>query len=106
MSEPWGTFCEVFGITSRNRVLEFFLESEDADYSIDDVAEQTCLDELATARTIFILVKEELLVLSRISNHTQLYQLNMDHELVKQLKKEFETLLNELVKGHSIKLSS
>ncbi len=98
----WGTFSEVFGITPRNRILECFLESEDVDYSINDLAEQSGLDKIATARMIATLVKEGLVKLSRMVNQVQFFQLTLDYEEVKKLRKEFEILLDEVVKEYSV----
>ena len=34
----WGAFATMFGATPRNRILEFFLETRELDFSIGDVA--------------------------------------------------------------------
>lgn len=38
MENTHGEFCEIFGLTPRNRIIEFFLEMRGLDFSIGDVA--------------------------------------------------------------------
>ena len=35
-----GAFCEVYGVTIRNRVIEYLLENQDIDFAIGDMAKE------------------------------------------------------------------
>ena len=59
MENKYGEFCEIFGITPRNRIIEFFLEMRGLDFSIGDVAKETELNRATTYNTIEELTKAE-----------------------------------------------
>ena len=54
-----GAFCILFGATPRNRIIEFFLESRDLDYSIRDIVKETGLNRATTYNTMKSLIKEK-----------------------------------------------
>jgi len=88
-----GEFCEIFGLTPRNRIIEFFLEMRGLDFSIGDVARETGLNRATTYNTIEELVKAKYLILTRKVSGAQLYILNVEKEEVKILINTFNTIL-------------
>ena len=88
-----GEFCEIFGLTPRNRIIEFFLEMRGLDFSIGDVARETGLNRATTYNTIEELEKAKYLIPTRKVSGAQLYILNVEKEEVKILINTFNTIL-------------
>lgn len=99
---PWGVFCDVFGASARNRVLEIFLEGPGVDNGLGNIAEETELSRAAVYNVIDSLLEQGLVVPTRKIGKTQLYKLNLGKEEVKVLVKAFDLSLkaieNELEK--------
>ena len=96
----WGRFCDVFGATPRNRILEFFLEMRELDFPIGEVAQETNLSR-ATAYAAFEgLLEEGYLIYSRKVSGGQLYKLDIHNEEVKMLVYSFNFVLQGIVQQH------
>ncbi len=96
--KPWGTFCDVFGPTARNRVLEIFLEGPGVDNGLGNIAEESGLSRAAVYVIIEELLEQRLVVPSRKVGRTQLYKLDMNKEEVKALLKAFDLTLKLVAK--------
>jgi len=101
--ENIGEFAKVFGPTPRIRVLEFFLECRELDFSIGDVAEETGLNR-ATAYTIMAeLVSAGIVVPTRKVSGAQLYKLNKGKQEVEILISAFNAVLEKIANEYSKK---
>ena len=96
-----GELCKIFGITPRNRILEFFLEMRELDFGIGDVARETGLNRATTYNTVEELIRQEIIVPTRKLGNTQLYKLNLYKPEVRALVEAFNVLLENIVKENS-----
>ncbi len=101
--ENWGSFCEIFGINPRNRVLEFFLEMKELDFTAGDIAKETGLNRATTYNIIEELVGQQVLVPTRKVSGGQLYKLNAGKNEVKILIEVFNLVLKRTVEGYGRK---
>ena len=95
-NDLWGEFCNIFGATPRNRILEFFLEMRELDLAIGDVAEEIGLNKATTYNTVEELIEEEFIVPTRKVGKIQLYRLNIPKPEVKLLIATFNNVLKTL----------
>jgi len=101
LADP-GMFCEVFGDTPRNRILEFFLAMRDVDYGIADVARNLEMNKVTAYNVTKELIKKEILVPYRILGRTQTYKLNKKNKIVKIMLKAFDMLIDLIAKEHMV----
>jgi Fe2+ or Zn2+ uptake regulation protein len=97
-----GIFCEMFGTSVRNRVLEFLLEMRELDFGAGDIAEETGLSRASVYNMVECLLKEGYVVESRIVSGAQLYGLNKKEKKVKVLILVFNLLLKTFIEGKSL----
>lgn len=97
----WGEFCNIFGPTPRNRVLEYFLESRELDHSASDVVKETGLNRSTAYLILEDLLNEKIFVPTRVIGKTQLYKLNMEEKKVIALIRAFDELLKGIVEEHT-----
>jgi len=97
--EEWGEFCNLFGSTPRNRILEFFLEMRSMDYGLGDVAQETGLNRTTTYNTMEELLKSKLITPTRKLGRTQLYGINMKNPEVKVLIKVMDNVIEHIAAG-------
>ncbi len=95
-NEEEGVFCEVFGRSPRNHIIEFFLEMRNTDYGIADVAKLLKINRATTYNTARDLIKQKILAPKRIIGKTQTYVLNKEDPRVKALIKTFDNLLRNV----------
>ncbi len=100
----WGEFATIFGATPRNRILEFFLETRELDFSIGDVAKETGLNRATTYNTMEELLASGLIKATRKVSGGQLYQLHTDKKEVKVLIEMFNLLLDKIAEKHKEKI--
>ncbi len=98
--QEWGEFCEIFGVTPRNRIIEFFLQMRELDFPIGDVAKETGLNRATTYNTIEELVKNGIIVPTRKVSGGQLYGLNLKKKEVKLLIEVFNMILSKIAKEY------
>lgn len=98
-----GIFCEVYGDSLRNRVLEYMLELGELDFAAGDVARELEISRPKVYQIIDELERQNILMRSRIVSGTQLYVLNNNLFLVKILKKSFRDCLKAAVENSSSK---
>lgn len=72
----YGAFCEVYGKSLRNLMLEFMLENKGLDFSVGDIAEELSISRPKAYQIIKEIEKEGIAKKSRIVSGTQLYILN------------------------------
>ena len=100
----WGAYCEKFGATPRNRVLEIFLTLRTLPLSVDDVAEETGLSKTTTSKMIEGMIKKEYILATRVFRGKQLYQLNKENKDVELFLKAYNAVLDEIVEEYSEKV--
>jgi hypothetical protein len=98
--EP-GCFCETYGITIENRVLELILISGETDWAIGDVAWELKISRPKAYEVIGNFEKRRIVKKSRIVGRTQLYTLNKDSPLSKIYLRNFKECLNMVVEEYT-----
>ncbi len=88
--KPWGMFCDLFGGTPRNRVLEIFLEGREIDNSLGNIAEEGNMNRATVYNMARELLKQKVITPTRKVSKTQLYKLNMKNPDVNALVKVFD----------------
>lgn len=101
-----GEYCEVYGITTENQVLEYLLSCEYGDFAVGDTAELSGISRPKTYEIIKEFLKKNYVVKSRVIGKTQLYKLNKDNPIVKIFLRNFDECLNMVVARYSTKKSS
>jgi len=98
-----GVFCEVYGNTTHNRVLEYLLENQDLDFAIGDTAKEVGISKPKAYDIMSEFGKKEYVKKSRIVGKTQLYVLNKENKIVKLFMKNFKECLNLIINEASNK---
>ncbi len=88
-----GFFCQTFGSSPRNRILEFFLEMRDTDYGIADIARNLDMNKATAYAAAEDLIEKKILIPTRIIGRTQLYTLNKKDMRAKIVLYAFDQLL-------------
>lgn len=86
MNEP-GMFCEVYGDTIRNRILENLLVSDFVGIAVGDLARESKISKPKAYQEIYALENQGIVKKHRIIGKTQIYIINEENALVKVLKK-------------------
>ncbi|HLD05110.1 MAG TPA: winged helix-turn-helix domain-containing protein [Candidatus Nanoarchaeia archaeon] len=89
-----GVFCEVFGITTDNRILEYLLEAAELGISIGDMARDLEISRPKAYQAIYELEEKRYVKKHRVISKTQLYILNKENPHVKVLLRAFNDCLN------------
>ncbi|MFH1916382.1 MAG: hypothetical protein ABIJ21_03900 [Nanoarchaeota archaeon] len=90
----YGIFCEVYGKTLRNLVLEYILIIDELDWATSELAQEASISRPKAYQIVKELLKEGIVKKSRIVAGTQLYSLNHENRYVKVLKFSFKQCLN------------
>ena len=98
-----GKFCELYGESIRNRVLEYILENQSLDFAIGDLAEEIKISRPKAYEEAKALEKKKYIIKTRIVAGTQLYGLNKENQDVKQLMKTFDECLDLVVEEYAPK---
>ena len=93
-----GIFCEVYGDTISNRVLEFFLENQETGIAVGDMAKELKISRPKAYSEVELLLSKKYIIPSRIIGRTQLYILNKGNLRVKLFLKDFKECLKILIK--------
>ncbi len=99
----FGIFCEIYGKTLRNLVIEYLLEMRNLDFAVGDMAEEIEISRPKAYEIIKNLEKENIVKKSRTVSGTQLYILNKNNIKVKLLTKTFKECLNLVIENHQEK---
>ncbi|MCK4589791.1 MAG: hypothetical protein KAT77_05065 [Nanoarchaeota archaeon] len=78
-------FIRTFGKTPKIILLDFLLDNDIFDYSKSEIAQHTGISRVTLDRYWDALVKDKILVKSRIIGRASLYKLNKENPIVKKL---------------------
>ncbi len=96
-----GIFCEIYGNTIRNRVLEYLLENQDIDFAIGDMAKELGISRPKAYDVIKYFEDKKTVRKSRIIGKTRLYTLNKEDMIVKLFLKNFKDCLKMVIETHA-----
>lgn len=91
-----GIFCETFGHTNRNKILEFFLEMSNTDYGLADIARLLNMNKATVYNTAGELINKQIITPHRTLGRTQTYILNKKNPTVQFLIQTFHQMLNTI----------
>ena len=86
-------FRQVLGDTPKIRVLEFLIEGRELDYSISDIAEGAEIGRTTLFRIFDDLLKNEIIVPTRIIGNAKLFKLNMRNIFVQKIVQVFDEVI-------------
>lgn len=95
-----GAFCETYGATIENQVLEYLLENQDLDLAVGDMAKELDISRPKAYDVIEDFEKKGYLVKSRVVGKTQLYKLNKANIRVKIFLRNFAECLQLVIDEH------
>lgn len=84
-----GAFCEIYGDTIKNKVIEYILENQDIDFAISDMAREIGISKPKAYEVINEYEKKDYVKKSRIIGKTQLYKINRTNRIMKFFMKNF-----------------
>ena len=87
-------FRKALGDSPKVRVLEFFIEGRELDYSISDIAEGAEIGRTTLFRIWEDLTKTKIIVPTRQIGNAKLYKLNQENPLVKKMIELFDEVIN------------
>jgi len=86
-------FRKALGDTPKIRVLEFFIEGRELDYSISDIADGAEIGRTTLFRIWEDLVKNKIIIPTRQIGNAKLYRLNIENLFVKRLVEIFDEII-------------
>lgn len=95
-----GAFCEVYGDTIENQVLEYLLENQDLDIAIGDMAHELVISRPKAYQVIASFEEKGHIQKSRIIGNTQLYKLNKNSKHVQLFLRDFKECLRLVIRKH------
>ncbi|MFH1211741.1 MAG: hypothetical protein V1659_02310 [Candidatus Woesearchaeota archaeon] len=95
-----GAFCEMYGNSIRNQVLEFLLENQDLDFSVGDMAKELGISKPKAYEAIYDFEKKCLVRKTRVVGKTQLYALEKNNSRVKLFLYDFKKCLHLVLEEH------
>ena len=99
-------FIEFMGDSPMIRVLDFLLTERDLDFSITDMAKNSGIGRATLYRVWDSLIKNKVIVSTRIIGRAKLYKLNKENIVIKKLIEIDDTLmLKELKEKNLVKVS-
>ena len=96
-----GAFCETYGNTISNRILEYLMENEDLDFAVGDMAKELKISKPKAYEIIGDFEKKGYVKKSRIIGKTQLYILNKEDSRVKLFLRDFKECLRIVADEYS-----
>ena len=101
-----GVFCETYGYTIENRVLEYLLENQDLDFSVGDMAKNLRISRPKAYEVVKRFEEKGYVNKSRIIGKTQLYILNKENKRVKLFLRDFKECLKLIIEEYGKKAVS
>lgn len=98
-----GVFCETYGNTISNRILEFLLENKGLDFAIGDMAKELGVSKPKAYEVVKEFENKGYVNKSRIIGKTQLYVLNEENKRVKLFLKDFRECLRLVAEEYGAK---
>lgn len=96
-TEEKSLFIEFMGDSPTIRVLDYLLTERDLDFSITDMAKNSSIGRSTLYRIWDDLIKNKIILPTRLIGKAKLYKLNKDNVIIKKLIEIDDTLmLNEL----------
>ena len=86
-------FRKLLGDTPKIRVLEFFIEGRELDYSISDIAEGAEIGRTTLFRIWDDLIKTKIIVPTRQIGNAKLFRLNINNDFVKKFIEIFDEII-------------
>lgn len=96
-----GVFCETYGNTIHNHILEYMLENQEIDFAIGDMAKEVGISKPKAYELIKYFEAKGYLDRSRLVGKTQLYKLNKENKRVKLFLKDFKECLRLVAEEYS-----
>ena len=96
-------FIEFMGDSPVVRVLDYLLTERDLDFSITDIAKNSRIGRATLYRVWDTLIKNEMIIFTRIIGKAKLYKLNKNNPKIKKLVEIDDMLIMEELKKHSQK---
>ena len=78
-------FVKIFGNTPKVRIWDFLLDNDVLDFTKSEIARQTGISRATLNRLWPYLIKNKILVKSRVIGRATLFRLNKENELVKKM---------------------
>ncbi|MFH1649079.1 MAG: helix-turn-helix domain-containing protein [Candidatus Woesearchaeota archaeon] len=97
-----GAFCETYGDTISNRVLEYLLENQGLDVAIGDIARELGISRPKTYEVIAYFEEKGYVLRTRVVGRTQLFALNKTNSRVILFTKDFKECLRIVALENSI----
>ena len=88
-----GVFCETYGNSIPNRILEYLLENQGIDFAVGDMAKEVGVSRPKAYDVIKGFEKKAYVKKSRIVGKTQLYMLNKENKRVRLFLRDFRECL-------------
>ncbi|MDO8628349.1 MAG: hypothetical protein Q7R56_01185 [Nanoarchaeota archaeon] len=98
--EPYGTFCELFGATPKNRILEEYFTFGKGDYPINGIAENTGVKKSTAYKIATELINKGYLLPTRKIGGMQFYKLNQENPDIQLLLQIDKLILQQLGKAY------
>lgn len=92
-----GSFCETYGTTIENRVLEYLLENQDLDTAVGDMAKEVGISRPKAYEVVEEFERNGYVIKSRVVGKTQLYKLNKSNIRIQIFLRNFEECLQLIV---------
>lgn len=92
-----GSFCETYGATIENRVLEYLLENQVLDVAVGDMAKEVGISRPKAYEVIEDFEQNGYIVKSRVVGKTQLYRLNKSNIRIQIFLRNFEECLQLII---------
>jgi len=101
MKSELSSFCEMYGNTLRNRILEQLLENQDLDFAVGDLARETKISRPKAYELMRNFEGKGFVKKSRIVGKTQLYILDKENPIVRLLIQSFKACLRLTVEKYT-----
>ena len=96
-TEEKSLFIEFMGDSPTIRILDYLLTERDLDFSITDMAKNSAIGRSTLYRIWQDLIKNKIIMPTRVIGKAKLYKLNKDNIIIRKLKDIDDTLiLNDL----------
>jgi sugar-specific transcriptional regulator TrmB len=99
-----GAFCETYGQTIPNRVLEYILENQDLDIAAGDIARAVGISRPKAYEVMMFFEAKGYVKQSRVVGRTQLYLLNKANRRVQLFMRNFLECLKIVAEEHQERL--
>lgn len=88
-----GAFCDIYGQSIRNKVLEYLLENQKIDIAIGDMAKEIAISKPKAYDLMSDFEANDYVQKSRLVGKTQLYALNTNNQRVQLFLQHFKQCL-------------